>query len=157
MTVSRAVPPLHLDPPGPGFWELDPVHFPRPATRYWVEVHPEPFKRGTSEFARGYGMLIDGLEMAYVQGFAYKTVRPAPESEIPKRFARAAEVLDTMKRGLTAEMAGRYSGEPGAKERGGALGVFPKDRMLPAFSNAAITSADCVTQPNTCSKFHSVD
>ena len=94
MTASRAVPALHLDPPGPGFWELDPVHFPRPATRYWVEMHPEAFKRGTSEFARGYGMLIDGLEMAYVQGFAYKTVRPAPESEIPARFARAAEVLE---------------------------------------------------------------
>jgi len=94
MTASRAVPALRIDPPGPGFWELDPVHFPRPATRYWAEVHPEPFKRGTSEFARGYGMLIDGIEMAYVQGFAYKTVRPAPAGEIPQRFARAAEVLE---------------------------------------------------------------
>jgi pyruvate,water dikinase len=57
-------------------------------------MHPEPFKRGTHEFAQGYGMLIDGLEMSYVQGFGYKIVRPAPESEIPARFARAAEVLE---------------------------------------------------------------
>ena len=32
-------------PPGPGFWERDPVHFPRPLTRYWTETHPEPFTR----------------------------------------------------------------------------------------------------------------
>jgi phosphohistidine swiveling domain-containing protein len=83
---------LHFDPPGPGFWELDPVHFPRPATRYWIEVHPAAFKRGTAEFARSYGMLIDGLEMAYVNGFAYRIVRPAPEAEIPQRFQRAEEV-----------------------------------------------------------------
>ncbi|HET9298773.1 MAG TPA: PEP-utilizing enzyme [Candidatus Polarisedimenticolaceae bacterium] len=94
MTASRAIPALRIDPPGPGFWELDPVHFPRPATRYWAEMHPEPFQRGTSEFARGYGMLIDGLEMSYVQGFGYKRVRPAPESDIPARFARCGEVLE---------------------------------------------------------------
>jgi len=86
---------LPLDAPGPGFWELDPVHFPRPVTRYFTEVHPEPFARGTGEFARGYGMLIDGLQMAYVQGFGYKAVRPTPESDVPNRFARAAEVLET--------------------------------------------------------------
>src|SRR5258705_1186413 len=83
---------LRFEPPGPGFWELDPVHFPRPATRYWTELHPAAFKRGTGEFARLYGMLIDSLDMAYVNGFAYKIVRPAPESELPQRFQRAEEV-----------------------------------------------------------------
>src|SRR5687767_9746395 len=28
---------LRFEPPGPGSWGLDPVHFPRPATRYWME------------------------------------------------------------------------------------------------------------------------
>ncbi len=84
---------LHFEIPGPGFWELDPVHFPRPATRYWMEVHPEPFRRGAAEFARSYGMLIDGLEMAYVNGFAYKTVRPVAEDELPERFQRAEEAF----------------------------------------------------------------
>lgn len=84
---------LHFEPPSPGFWELDPVHFPRPATRYWMEVHPEPFKRGTAEFARSYGMLIDGLEMAYVNGFAYKAVRPVAADQLPERFQRAEEVF----------------------------------------------------------------
>ena len=60
---SRAkVTERRFDPPGPGSWELDPVHFPRPSTRYWIEVHPAAYKRGTSEFARSYGMTIDGLE-----------------------------------------------------------------------------------------------
>jgi len=86
---------LQLSPPGPGFWELDPVHFPRPATRYWTEVHPDPFFKGTSEFARSYGMLIGGLAMDYVSGFAYKTVRPVPEAEVPQRFERAAHVMQT--------------------------------------------------------------
>jgi len=87
--------PLRFDPPGPGFWEFDPVHFPRPATRYWIEVHPASIKRGTQEFARGYGMLIDGLEMAYVNGFGYRSVRPAPEEDVPSRFQRAEEVYRT--------------------------------------------------------------
>jgi len=84
---------LRFEAPGPGFWELDPVHFPRPATRYWAEVHPASCKRGTAEFARFYGMLIDSLEMAYINGFAYRSVGPAPHDEIPQRFARAEEVF----------------------------------------------------------------
>jgi rifampicin phosphotransferase len=92
MTPTDNSTALPFEPPGPGFWELDPVHFPRPATRYWIELHPAAFKRGTGEFARSYGMLIDGLEMAYVNGFAYKIVRPVAEAELPQRFQRAEEV-----------------------------------------------------------------
>ena len=93
MTRTGTSTDLNFEAPGPGFWELDPVHFPRPATRYWTEVHPEAFKRGTAEFARSYGMLIAGLEVVYVNGFAYITMRPAPDDEIPERFLRAEEVL----------------------------------------------------------------
>jgi len=92
LTPTGRATDLRFEPPGPGFWELDPVHFPRPATRYWIEIHPAAFKRGTSEFARNYGMLIDALEMAYVNGFAYKIVRPVAEAELPRRFQRAEEV-----------------------------------------------------------------
>ena len=62
-------------------------------TRYWTEVHPEPFARGTADFASFYGMLIGGLAMEYVNGIGYKTVRQVPEEEIPQRFARAEEVF----------------------------------------------------------------
>jgi pyruvate,water dikinase len=91
MTDERAT-GLRFEAPGPGPWARDPVHFPRPVTRYWAEMHPEPFKRGTNDFARYYGMLIDGLQTTYPNGFAYNQVRPAPDAEIPQRFQRATEV-----------------------------------------------------------------
>jgi hypothetical protein len=84
---------LNLDPPGQGSWEQDPVHFPRPMTRYFQETHPPSFRRGTNDFARLYGMLIDGLQIGYVGGFGYNQVLPAPEAEIPQRFNRAEEVF----------------------------------------------------------------
>ena len=84
---------LHFDPPGPGSWAQDPVHMPRPMTRYWQETHPPAFKKGTNDFARNYGMLIDGLQMSYINGFGYRQVLPAPEAEIPERFQRAEQVF----------------------------------------------------------------
>jgi pyruvate,water dikinase len=62
-------------------------------TRYWQETHPPAFKRGTNDFARLYGLLIDGLQMGYVNGFGYRQVLPAPEAEIPGRFQRAEQVF----------------------------------------------------------------
>ena len=72
--------------------EQDPVHFPRPVTRYWTETHPEAFSKGTSDFARYYGMLSTGLQTAYVNGFAYNQLRRCPTRRFPQRFARAEEV-----------------------------------------------------------------
>ena len=80
---------LPVEPPGPGPWTQDGVHFPRPLTRYFQEVHPPAFRAGTQAFARYYGMLIDGLQIAYVQGFGYNQVVPTPEAELPERFQRA--------------------------------------------------------------------
>ena len=88
------VPDLRFDPPAPGSWSLDPVHFPRPVTRYWAETHPPAFRAGTHDFAVYFGMLIDGLETSYVNGFAYNLVKPAPEAEIPERIGRARAVME---------------------------------------------------------------
>jgi phosphohistidine swiveling domain-containing protein len=93
MTSVQARSELRLEPPGPGTWELDPVHFPRPVTRYWMETHPEPFMRGFSEFTRYYGILLDHLEYRYVAGFPYSTAVPVAESDVPQRFQRAEEVF----------------------------------------------------------------
>jgi pyruvate,water dikinase len=92
--TTHAQTDLHFEPPGPGSWTIDAVHFPRPATRYWQEMHPEPFVRGFREFNRFYGTLIETLEYRYVNGFVYSSLQPAPEQEIPERFARAEEVLE---------------------------------------------------------------
>ena len=93
MTASDTSTKLSFEPPGPGSWEQDPVHFPRPMTRYFQETHPPSFKRGTNDFARFYGLLIDGLQIGYVNGFGYNQVLPAPNAEIPQRFSRAEEVF----------------------------------------------------------------
>jgi phosphohistidine swiveling domain-containing protein len=85
---------LRFEPPGPGSWEIESVHFPRPVTRYWTETHPEAFKRGVRDFTRFYGMLIDTLDYAYINGFAYMSVRPVAEQDVPQRFARAQELFD---------------------------------------------------------------
>ena len=94
MTSEHTTTDLGFEPPGPGSWELDPVHFPRLATRYWAEMHPEPFARGTGEFTRYYGMLLDHMEMQYVNGFAYRALRLVAEDEVPRRFQRADEVFE---------------------------------------------------------------
>ncbi len=93
MTSSTTSTEPRFDPPGPGPWKQDPVHFPRPMTRYFQETHPAPFKQGTNDFARFYGMTIDGLQIGYVNGFGYNQVVPAPEAELPERFQRAEQVF----------------------------------------------------------------
>jgi phosphohistidine swiveling domain-containing protein len=93
MTNADTVQELRFEPPAPGYWERDAVHFPRPMTRYWQEVHPAAFARGTGDFARFYGMLVGGLGSAYVNGFGYRSIVPIPDEEVPARFQRAAEVM----------------------------------------------------------------
>jgi pyruvate,water dikinase len=62
-------------------------------TRYFQETHPPAFKKGTNDFARFYGLLIDSIQIGYVNGFAYNQVLPAPDAEIPERFKRAEQVF----------------------------------------------------------------
>ena len=69
------------------------MHFPRPATRYWAEMHPEPFARGVAEFTKYYGMLLDTMEMRYINGIAYRRVVLVADDEVPARFQRADEVI----------------------------------------------------------------
>ena len=94
MTGTETSTELHFEPTGPGPWSLDPVHFPRPVTRYWAETHPAPFIKGTHDFATFYGMLIDGLQTSYVNGFAFNQPVPVADEEVPARFARATEVFE---------------------------------------------------------------
>ena len=75
MTRTSAATELRFEPPGPGSWEQDPVHFPRAMTRYWQETQPTAFKRGTNDFARFFGLLID-VRIGYVNSFGYNQVLP---------------------------------------------------------------------------------
>jgi pyruvate,water dikinase len=62
--------------PGPGVWELEQTHFQRPATAYLAEIFPIGFVRGFRHGTARYGLLLDHLQPAYVNGFAY--MQPVP-------------------------------------------------------------------------------
>src|SRR4029078_6163401 len=82
MTNADTVQELRFEPPAPGYWEGDAVHFPRSMTRYWQEVHPAAFARGTGDFARFYGMLLGSLGSAYVDRLCYPALRALPAVEV---------------------------------------------------------------------------
>jgi pyruvate,water dikinase len=94
VTETQETTELRFEPPGPGSWELDAVHFPRPVTRYYAETQPAPLIAGFREFTRFYGMLIDTLEYAYVNGFAYHAMRPVAPEEVPERFQNAEQLFE---------------------------------------------------------------
>ncbi|MEO7940429.1 MAG: PEP-utilizing enzyme [Burkholderiaceae bacterium] len=92
-TSDSSIPLPPFEAPGPGFWTQDPVHFPRPVTPYFQATHPAAYRIGAHDFAAFYGLLIDGLQTAFVNGFGYTQVIEAPESVIAERFARASQVF----------------------------------------------------------------
>jgi phosphohistidine swiveling domain-containing protein len=92
MSAVDEGPELKFEPSKEGPWDLDAVHFPRPATRYWSEMHPEALKRGFRDFTSYYGMLLDTLDYEYLNGFAYTSPRPVTHEQAPERFQRAEEV-----------------------------------------------------------------
>jgi len=93
VTDAQTASEIGFEAPGPGSWTIESVHFPRPVTRYWAETHPAAMTRGVRDFTSFYGMLIDTLGYAYVNGFAYMTVIPVGPEEAPARFRRAEEVF----------------------------------------------------------------
>jgi pyruvate,water dikinase len=114
-------------------------------TRYWAEIHPPAFALGTADFARHYGMLIGGLEMAYVNGIAYLATLPAPEEEIPQRFQRAEEV-----------MAGKLWREQLREwDETSKPNAIAKHRELQAIDPDALTDAELVAYLQRCRDHHS--
>jgi len=142
--TSKAI-ELRFEPPGPGSWEQDPVHFPRPMTRYWQETHPPAFKKGTNDFARFYGLLIDGLQMGYVNGFGYRQVLPVPEAEIPGRFQRAEKVFALK---LWREQLRDWD----EKRKPSSIATH---RELQAVNPDALTDAELVAYLKRCGDHHS--
>ncbi|HET8559454.1 MAG TPA: PEP-utilizing enzyme [Marmoricola sp.] len=93
MTLSAGTAPT-FEPPGPGSWTLDPVHFPRPVSRYFTTFNVGGFAAATADFLRYYGLPMAAMEMAFVNGFAYQTQRPLSPEQMPERFQRAEEVFE---------------------------------------------------------------
>jgi pyruvate,water dikinase len=56
-------------------------------------MHPEALGRGFREFTGYYGMLLDSLNYAYVNGFAYHAPKPVAPDQVAERCQRAEEVF----------------------------------------------------------------
>ena len=136
---------LRFDPPGPGSWEHDAVHFPRPVTRYWAEMHPEPFKRG---FRGADALLRDADRHARVSrtsnGFAYKTVVPVPEQRDPG-------ALPAGRGGVRAQAVARAAARVG---RDGQAAAIRKHRELQSVDPDALSDDELVEYLTRCRDHH---
>lgn len=90
--------PQTYEAPGPGTWEQDATHFPRPVTPYFFDVFAQPFMRGFKEGTSRYGLLFSHLEPALINGFLYhkaNDVDPDDGEEVERRFKAAGEALES--------------------------------------------------------------
>lgn len=67
---------LDWEPPGPGPWQQDSAHNPVAQTPLMQEAYPAGFNRGFEEAFGAYGVLLDRLAMASVNGFTYHQPQP---------------------------------------------------------------------------------
>jgi rifampicin phosphotransferase len=83
------------DPPGPGPWQQDSAHNPVAQTRLMQGAYPAGFNRGFEEAFSAYGLLLDRIAMASLNGFAYHQPQPfdLPGPDGPKDPAWIGEEL----------------------------------------------------------------
>ena len=84
-----------FDPPGPGPWEQDSVHFPAPLTRYWAETHPAAVRPGHGRLR----VVLRAAPRRPADGVRQRHRRTSSRSRrrrrrFPQRFQRAEEVLE---------------------------------------------------------------
>lgn len=68
--------PASFVPPSPGQWELERTHATRAISGFMADLVPPYFKRGFAEAMSAYGVLLDHLDMAAINGFMYSAPRP---------------------------------------------------------------------------------
>lgn len=98
---------LAWEAPNPGPWQQDSAHNPVAQTALLQHAYPVGFNRGFEEAFSGYGVLLDRLAMASINGFTYHQPQPFdlpgpdgpkdPEwigAEIGRRTAVAAQAFE---------------------------------------------------------------
>ncbi|MBA4393527.1 MAG: hypothetical protein C0407_08240, partial [Desulfobacca sp.] len=79
-------------------------------------------------------------EMIKVRHILLKVDPAAADEEKKKLKTKAADVLQKLKKGDDfAKLAAEVSDDPGTKDKGGELDLFPKGTMVPAFEEAAFS------------------
>lgn len=75
--------------PGPGTWELDSTHFPRPAAPVTRSIFSRHFPAGLARGTARYGLVLDRLAYAPAGGWLYNQVQPigaAPGARPPPKL-----------------------------------------------------------------------
>lgn len=104
---------LTFDPPGPGTWRLNDLHYPRPVTRYKRDLPSSLTTEGAKRGQSKYGFLAD-IEVEFVNGFQYLSNQPVdgmpaseslpvtveeipstPKTEFQRRVQNAQETFET--------------------------------------------------------------
>lgn len=67
---------LDWTPPGPGPWQRDKSHMPYMTSRSLGELLPQGFARGFAEGFAQYGLLLDRMQPAIVNGFLFLQPQP---------------------------------------------------------------------------------
>ena len=92
-----------FEPPGPGTWELEATHFPRPISRFGAAPITAGFHRGFAEGTARYGLLLDHVEGTFVNGFSYNQPvmfgadlpdGPAKDAAIQARLATSIRAFE---------------------------------------------------------------
>ncbi|MBI4472799.1 MAG: hypothetical protein HY646_09040 [Acidobacteria bacterium] len=85
-------------PPGPGTWQQDSTHCPRPLTPYFFELFKDAFPKGVKEGTARYGLLFSHMEPALVNGFVYyrhTMVDFDDKQEVGRRFEAARSAFES--------------------------------------------------------------
>jgi rifampicin phosphotransferase len=65
-----------FEAPEPGCWEIENTHLTRPMTRWLGAIYPSAMTRGFRTATKNYGLLLEGFDVAIVNGFVYMCARP---------------------------------------------------------------------------------
>lgn len=79
-TIGRAGPPS-FEAPGPGVWQRDEDHWPRPVPASYSEIYPDATVPYVREWTSRYGLLLDYFETSFVDGFGYARMHAVGEPD----------------------------------------------------------------------------
>ena len=83
--TAPALPSMEFVAPGPGMWRLDSTHTGRRPTTYFLrEMFESMFEDGSVVICERYGLPLERLRMAHVNGCRYIRPKPIGEGNRPK-------------------------------------------------------------------------
>ncbi len=99
-------------------------------------------RREVEDFYKTYKDSLPGLKETVDISHILKTVKPSKEAQ-QAALQKAEMLLKKLKEGADfAELAKKYSEDPGSKDRGGDLGMIKRGDFVPEFENAAFKLKD---------------